>query len=145
MRTTSVKNEPQKVRAVLDTNVLISALVFGGIPRQVTDLVAKKTFRPVMSEEILSELRRVIITRFTEYAQLIENYEKLLRRYAIWIPLGSKTVTASRDPDDNKVIETAVIARCQYIVSGDKDMLVLESYEGIEIVRPAEFLHRISA
>jgi putative PIN family toxin of toxin-antitoxin system len=139
-----VKNEPQKIRAVLDTNVLISALVFGGTPRNVTDLIAQKTIRPVMSEEILSELRRIIITRFPEYTLLVEGYEKLLRRYAIWAPLGSKTITVSRDPDDNKVIETAVIAKCHFIISGDKDLLVLKSYEDIKIVKPIEFLRQIS-
>ena len=139
-----MKNEPQKIRAVLDTNVLISALVFGGTPREVTDLIAQKTFRPVMSEEILSELRRIIVTKFPEYSLLVESYEKLLRRYAIWIPLGSKTIMVSRDPDDNKVIETAVIAKCHFIVSGDKDLLVLRAYSDIKIVKPIEFLRQIS-
>jgi putative PIN family toxin of toxin-antitoxin system len=137
-----VKNS-KKPRVVLDTNVLVSALVFGGTPRLVTGLITQRLIRPVMSEEIMTELRRTITLRFSEHISGITRYEKLLRRYAIWVELGSQTVTVSRDPDDDRIIETALIGQCGHIVSGDKDLLSLEVYKGIKIVKPAEFLELV--
>src|SRR6266498_3776619 len=119
---TSVKNSP-KTRIVLDTNILISALVFGGTPRLVTDLISEKLARPVMSPEIMTELRRTITEKFPDFIPGLGKYEKLLTRYADWVSLGGRTITISRDPDDNRVIETAMLGKCQYIISGDKDLL----------------------
>ncbi len=135
-----MQNNPHKIKAVVDTNVLISALVFGGTPRQVTDMIPEKLFWPVMSEEILSELRRIILEKFPQFAAGLPLYEKLLRSYALWVPLGAKTVTVCRDPDDNKIIETALLGRCQYIISGDNDLLAIGTYNGIRILNPADFL-----
>jgi putative PIN family toxin of toxin-antitoxin system len=127
-------------RVVLDANVLVSALVFGGTPRKVTDRIASKTIRPVMSEAILTELRRTINAKFPAHVPGLARYEKLLRLYAIWVPLGSHTITASRDPDDNAILETAVLGKCQFIVSGDKDLLDLRTFSDINILTPADFL-----
>ncbi|HUD06765.1 MAG TPA: putative toxin-antitoxin system toxin component, PIN family [Candidatus Saccharimonadales bacterium] len=135
-----MKSNQKPVRAVVDTNVLVSALVFGGTPRKVTNLIPDKVIRPVMSEEIMSELRRIITSRFPEHIPGIGRYEKLLRKYAIWVPLGSRVINVSRDIDDNKIIETAVIGKCSYIISGDKDLTVIKKYENIQILTPAEFL-----
>ncbi|MBI2327099.1 putative toxin-antitoxin system toxin component, PIN family [Candidatus Curtissbacteria bacterium] len=48
-----------------------------------------------------------------------------------------------RDPDDNKVLETAVVGKCNYLITGDKDLLTLGGYNRIQIVAPAEFLSQI--
>jgi putative PIN family toxin of toxin-antitoxin system len=63
-----------------------------------------------------------------------------LSKYARWVKLGNVSVTVCRDPDD-KVIETALIGMADYIVSEDKDLLVLREHEGVKIVKPADFLH----
>jgi len=139
-----VRSNRQKTRVVFDTNVLVSALVFGGTPRAATDLIAGKIVRPVMSEEIMTELRRIISAKLPKHVPGVARYEKLLRRYAIWVPLGSQVATAPRDPADNAVIETALIGRCQFIVSGDKDLLVLGAYDDVRIVNPAEMLKLIA-
>ena len=106
----------------------------------VTDLVAKKVIYPVMSEEIMTEIRRVITEKFPEFTQHGKQLEKLLRHYASWMPLGSINVTVCRDPDDNKFIETALLGKCNYIISGDKDHLDLKTYKTITILSPAQFL-----
>jgi putative PIN family toxin of toxin-antitoxin system len=93
-----------------------------------------------MSEELMTELRRVIVERFPRARPQLEIYEKLLRRYAIWVPLGNDTIAISRDPDDDKFIETAMTGSCQYIVSGDKDLLDLKAYDGVKIVNATKFL-----
>jgi predicted nucleic acid-binding protein len=70
--------------------------------------------------------------------------EGLIDQEAELVKLGGVTATASRDEDDNRVLETAVIGGCGFIVSGDKDLLVLGGYEGITIVAPAEFLKLVA-
>ena len=92
----------------------------------------------------MTELRRIIIEKFPKARHELEIYEKLLRRYAIWVPLGNHRVSISRDLDDDKFIETAVAGKCRYIVSGDKDLLVLKKYENIKIVNPVEFISIIA-
>jgi putative PIN family toxin of toxin-antitoxin system len=136
-----VKNA-KSPRVVLDTNVFISALVFGGKPREVTELLVD-TITVVYAHEILTEIRRIIHLKFPAFNEDLERLEKLLERDALRVELGSSLVTISRDPDDNKFIETAIIGDCQYIVSGDKDLLAIGSYKNIRIIKPAEFLELI--
>ena len=126
-------------KVVLDTNILISALVFGGKPREVTELLVD-TIIVVYSQEILTELRRIILLKFPAFSEDLQRLEKLLERDALRVELGSTLVTISRDPDDNKFIETALVGGCHYIVSGDKDLLVIKKFKNIQILKPADFL-----
>jgi putative PIN family toxin of toxin-antitoxin system len=135
-----VSDVKPRIKAVLDSNVAVSALLFGGTPRRVTDLISLKKFRPVMSEEMMTELRRIIYKKFAYANQDLQIYERLLERYALWVTMGTQTVTICRDPDDDKFIETALIAGCQYIISGDNDLLAIGTYKTIKILTPAEFL-----
>ena len=54
--------------------------------------------------------------------------------------LSCKTINAVRDDDDNRVLEAAVEGKCEYVVTGDEDLLSLQNYGGIKIITPAEFL-----
>ncbi len=87
----------------------------------------------------MTELRRVITAKFPRHVPGILKYEKLLKRYAIWVKLGSQTVSVSRDPDDDKFIEAALLGGCTYVVSGDNDLLDLKSYRGIKFVTPSNY------
>lgn len=71
-------------------------------------------------------------------------FEILLEQDSETVRLGSITIAVCRDPDDNCIIETAVLGACNYIISGDKDLLVLKTYKDIQILRPAEFLEQLS-
>jgi len=114
--------------------------VFGGKPRKLLDSVADRSITIVIAEELLTETRRIIVSKFPDFLEDLQRIEKLLKRDGILVKLGSINVTVSRDPDDDKFIETAILGGCQYIVSGDKDLLTLESYENIQIVTVATFL-----
>lgn len=129
-----------KPRIVIDSNVWLSGLIFGGSPGAVLELFISGDVLVVVSEELLSELRRKIIQKFPLYIPQLGLLEASLRKDATVVALGAVTVKASRDPDDNRVLETALIGGCRYIVSGDKDLLSLGSYGGIQIVTPREFL-----
>jgi len=136
-----MKNKP---RIIIDTNVLISGIVFGGKPRQILDLLAEQSVIVIVAEEILTELRRKISSKFPEFIEDLHKVELLLKRDAVLIKLGTIHINKSRDTDDNKFIEAAILGKCSFIVTGDKDLLVLESYENIKIVKPTEFLELVS-
>lgn len=133
-----------KPRVVLDTNVLLSALVFGGRPRQVVELLARDLIDLVISEEILTEMRRHVANKFSAFTDDLVKFEMLLEQDSELVKLGGITITVCRDADDNRILETAVLGSCEYIVSGDKDLLVLERYKNIQILKPAEFLEQFS-
>ena len=125
---------------VIDSNVWISALIFGGNPEKILKLFINNKVEVVMSEEIITELRRIIINKFPLFVNSLNLLEASLRKDTVFVQLGSITIDASRDVDDNRIIETAYIGKAQYIISGDKDLLVLKKYEYIKILNPGDFL-----
>jgi len=129
-------------RIVVDSNVWISALVFGGAPRRVFETVVYDGIPLITSAEILTEIRRVVATKFPDFAPDAEALMTVLHDHTTSVALGSITVNACRDPDDNRILETAVLGHADTIVSGDKDLLSLGGYEGIAIERPADWLVR---
>lgn len=127
-------------RVVLDTNVLLSALIFGGKPRQLIEMFARSEVTVVISEEIFTEMRRKVSQKFPDFIDDAVTMELLLEQDAKMVKLGSLTITICRDADDNRILETAILGKCQYIVTGDKDLLTLKAYKSVQIVNPAEFL-----
>ena len=97
-----MKSTPSNIRIVIDANVFISAIVFGGNPRKVIDLISEDLVTLVMAEEILTEVKRIIVSKFPEFLADLEKVEKLVESYADLVKLGTITVSASRDHDDNK-------------------------------------------
>lgn len=133
----------QKIKIVIDTNVWLSGLVFGGQPGRLLQLFAQNCVTVVASEELLSELRRKITVKFPLYMPQLDLLEASLRRDAEMVGLGNHTISVCRDRDDDKFIETAIAGNCQYIVSGDKDLLDIKTYQAVQIVQPATFLQLI--
>ncbi len=121
----------------MDTNVWISALVFGGRPRKVFEQIVQDGHVLIISEAILTEIRRILHTKLSDYVQDFEDLLIGLQLRITLVELGSVTIDICRDPDDNRVFETAVIGRAEVIVSGDKDLLVLNEYRRIQIISPA--------
>lgn len=117
-------------------------IVFGGHPRQLVEEVLQEGYRIVVSAEILSEVRRVMNHKFPNFTDDFETLLVALGQYIVTVKLGSVTITICRDPDDNKILETAIVGRVQAVISGDGDLLVLHSYEGIAIKSPSEWLSR---
>ena len=134
------QGESRKPRAAIDTDVWLSGLAFGGAPGQVLELFIDGTLIAVVSEELLSELRRKISQKFLLFMPRLGLLEASIRKDATVVRLGGATVRVCRDPDDDKFLETALIGRCSYVISGDKDLLSLGRYQGVQIVSPADFL-----
>lgn len=135
-----MKNDRNKPRVVLDTNVWLSGIVFGGTPARLIRLFARKNVEVVISEQLMAELKRVITQKFPTHISDLDPVEQSLHKDAEWVGLGGRTAKVSRDPDDDMVIETAILGKCQYIISGDQDLLSLGEYDNILIVTPSEFL-----
>ena len=132
--------ESDKPRVVLDSNVWISALIFGGNPGKILELFIEGEILVYFCEELITEIHRKVVQKFPQFMPRLGLLELSIRRDANLVRLGSITVLASRDQDDNKVLETAVLSSCGYVISGDKDLLVLGRYKEIQIVSPTEFL-----
>lgn len=134
-----MRAKPQ-LQVVIDTNVWISGLIFGGNPEKVIRQFIDGRLLLITAEELLSELRRKITQRFPLYEPRLALLEASIREDAILVQLGAIQVSASRGSDDNKFIETAVAGSAQYIISGDKDLLTLGEYDGVKILKPSDFL-----
>lgn len=121
------------MRIVIDSNVWISALVFGGKPRKLLESVIRQGHTVVVSEEIYTETRRVLHKKFPDFVGDFEELIVILQPFTEKVKLGSVSIKISRDSGDDFIIETAVIGRAKIIVSGDKDLLVVGKYKNIQI------------
>lgn len=128
-------------RIVLDTNVLISAILFGGKPRRVLDLVISGLVDCTLSTVILDELKDVLQRpKFGFFADACFHLiEELHGACDIISPSVNVDVIRS-DPDDNRIVECAVEAQAHFIVSGDPHVLDLGKFEKIRILSPADYL-----
>jgi putative PIN family toxin of toxin-antitoxin system len=130
--------------ATADTNIYISAFNFGGLPRRFLELAATGDFRLDISDAILHETQRVLRHKFQWTADKLRDVEEDIRSYAHWV-IPSLTLDVVRaDPSDNRILECAVEAASDYIVTGDtRHLLPLKRHGKSEIATVAEFLERI--
>jgi uncharacterized protein len=138
------------MHAVLDTNIIVSsALAPHGISAHILSLLQEDMFRLVVSEAILAEYqgslsRREVQKRhqltISEMRALIDDF----RETAIVVEPEIHLDVVKNDPDDNKFIECAVAGRAEVIVTNDADLLAVESYQGVEILRPHAFLELLT-
>jgi len=133
------------MRLVIDSNVWISALVFGGNPRKLLELVVRQGHTIVASEEIFSETRRVLNNKFPDFVDDFEKLIVVLKPHMSMAKLGSIDVKVSRDPNDDYIIETALTGGAKYIVSGDKDLLELNNYQEIIICDPKSAINALTS
>jgi uncharacterized protein len=127
------------IRVVLDSNVYVLALLFGGNPRRLINLAASGAFELFCSDAIRTEVEFVLAVKFHWPRQRVTAataYLWSLSRFAE----PQLTVSDCSDPDDNRVLECALQARAAYLVTGDRHLLILHPYRGIAIVTPKQFL-----
>jgi putative PIN family toxin of toxin-antitoxin system len=134
------------IRAVVDTDALISGLISPlGAPARIIRHWQQGDFLLLTSPALLDELRRVL-----EYPRIADRLawspaeqEQFLAHFttlALFTPGTLSLLGVTRDPKDDPVVACAVEGEADYIVSGDRDLLVLGVYEGVRIVTPREFL-----
>jgi len=126
------------MKIVLDTNVLIAALVAQGVCAEVLEhCVLRHTL--LSSDPILAELREQLAKKFKYGAEEVDEAAGLLRSQMEIVNPVEINHPVCRDPDDDMVLATALAAKADCIVTGDKDLLVLQRYEKVEILSPSEF------
>ena len=136
------------MRVVIDTNVLIAGLLWHGSPHALLTQVRSGALGLVSSPALLVELADVLSrTKFDAVlTRTSTSRERLLaevRQLTQVLDPPPLTQPVCRDPDDDKVLALALAARVELIVSGDRDLLVLQQFEGMPIVDPAQALQRV--
>ena len=131
----------RKLKVVLDTNVLISALGWSGPPSDCLDLIIEEEIINFISKPILEELMDVMDYpkfKFTEEEK--EDFLEIEISYSILVEPEEEVKMIKEDPDDNKFLECSLKANADYMISGDQHLLGLRRFKSIEIISPKEFL-----
>ena len=125
---------------VFDTNILFSATGWRGKPFECVEQARTGKIQAVTCAELMDELAEKVELKFgfspEQSAETIARYLKFFRM----VKISNMLNAVPRDADDNAVLECAIEGKAGFIVSGDKDLLELKNFRGIEIVRATEFL-----
>jgi putative PIN family toxin of toxin-antitoxin system len=137
------------LRAVLDTNIIISGLLWGGLPGRIFQAALNEAFTAVLTEALLAETMRVLsrdkfISQITARQIDLTKIQEQYRAAAEIVEPADILGNVVRDPKDVMVLACAVGGKADYIVSGDHDLLTLVVYENIAIVSAAQFLVHLS-
>lgn len=136
------------MKAVADSNVIVSGLIWGGPPGALLDRAAMRLLRLKTSEEILAEVQRVLQRHLTEKLRVRgrtpEGVLAVYREVAEIVTSADVALPAGlRDPEDLIVLRCAVGAGAMAIITGDKDLLAMKEFAGIPIMTPRLFLGSI--
>jgi len=130
-----------EVRVVLDTNVLISALLYGGLPEQILLAGLRGEVQLLTSILLVEELERVLVKKFRLDPRLVKDSIDLIGDMAEMVEGKSHLKVIQKPDGDNRVLECAVDGRADFVVTGDtKHLLPLTEYQGIRILSPSEFV-----
>ena len=126
---------------VYDTNILISGMIWGGIPYDCIALAQENKVEGLTCDEILNEFADKFITKFgfslSETSEAVTDFLSFLRT----VEISNDLKAINTDSDDNKILECAIVGEATHIVTGDKKHLLrLQSYQNILIVSAADFL-----
>jgi putative PIN family toxin of toxin-antitoxin system len=128
------------IRVVADSNVYVSAIIFGGKPQTVLELAQEGQIELFISDDILAEVTRILRDKFGRSREQLEADVMALDAITTRVQAIERIDAVTADADDNRILECAVAAGSECIVSGDSDLLALGKFRGIKIQRPAEFL-----
>lgn len=134
----------QILTVCLDANVVISAMAFHGTPLEVLNRVLDGECLHVTSHGILQEVRRNLVGKLEQDEQIVDEFLGLLSQISsVYSPSGH--MKATNYAPDNLVLELAVMAGCDVLVTGDKKhLLPLNPFRGVIIEPPAQFLKRLN-
>ena len=138
------------MRAVVDTNVLLSALLWSGPPHALLEQARNGTVTLISSPALLAELARVIERPKFDVILLRTNTSRVqtlaeVRLLAEVIDPPPLAQAVCRDKDDDAVLAPAIAAQADMVISGDDDLLCLSPFDGIPILTPAQALQRVLA
>jgi putative PIN family toxin of toxin-antitoxin system len=138
-------NSAQHWKVVFDTNILLSAIFSPtGSPFLCLQLAQNEMVYSVTCQEILDEFQEKLQGKFSRTLQLAQAATDEVRNYSQMVTITGNLKGVSPDPDDDMILECAVIGNANYIVTGDKRLLSLGSYQNILLVKPTDFLTIVS-
>jgi putative PIN family toxin of toxin-antitoxin system len=129
-------------RVTLDSNIYLSALNFGGLPLLLLDMGVRGEIEIAISDAILQEVLRVQRDKFKAPPENLKRAKRLIEGCTHRVAPVETLIVVSSDPDDNRIVECAVTAGSEAIITGDKDLLRLVSYRGVEMQTIRDFLQR---
>ena len=131
----------KRFKAVIDTNIFVSAYLGSTNCLSILNAFKNRRFTLILSKPIKKEIKAVLmrpeLTGLSE--KEVDLFFKINELNTIIMETATP-ITICRDPEDNKILEAAIAARADMIVTGDKDLLTLKNIEGIHIATPREFL-----
>lgn len=136
------------LRAILDTNVLLSGIFFGGLPGRLLTAWQDDRLALVLSPAILAEYHEagaVLAARYTALGAPLDSILSLLTQTATVVDAPALAERVSADPDDDKFLACAIAAQTPLIASGDKHLLDVSGWGGIAVVTPRQFVARYLA
>ena len=125
------------LRVVIDTNIVISALNFGGNPKAVLKLDRRNRIRNTTSPFIINEIEKVLIQKFGWQIEMIQEVLNDFRGGSHVINPPETIAVISYSPD-NRILECAVAGQTDYLISGDHQFTGLKTYNNMRIVTPTE-------
>lgn len=137
------------MRIVLDTNVVVSALLWGGTPYRLIQAAVEGAVTLCTSPALLAELRDVLAreplaSRLERQSSSVEEALALYAGLAISVSPQAAPRVIAADPDDDHVVAAAVAAKADLVVSGDRHLRALGAHQGITILTPAQALARLA-
>ena len=123
---------------LLDTNVLIAAFVARGFCNELLEHCVRQ-HRLVTSDFIINEFRDKLFSKFKRKPEEIDQAVELLHSRMKVVASSSLESSVCRDPEDDNVLAAAIEGKCDCIITGDKDLLILKQYEGVDILSPSDF------
>jgi putative PIN family toxin of toxin-antitoxin system len=127
------------IRVVLDSNVYISAHVFGGIPRRVLELAEAGCYRVAVSRSIRAEVEGVLVKKFGWSRERVQGACRPLWQLARSVRPQTRVVV-SDDPADHHILSCALAAGAAFVVTGEDDLLRLKELQGVPILTPSQLL-----
>ncbi len=134
-----------KIRVVIDTNVLISAIFWTGKPKQLLNKARKGEVIFLTSTALIEELKEVLTAKDKPFKLNEKEVQRIIEHIAeiAEIIVPKNTISICKDEKDNRVLECAIDGRADYIVTGDRDLLELGFFKEIKIIKVAELLELI--
>ena len=131
------------MQVIVDTNVLISAVFFGGKPGQILEAWQQKKIELVISTEILAEYVDVLHRLSAKYPKVyVSQIITLITSFGFIVEARHLNKQVSEDPDDDKFIAAALEISSSVIITGDMHLLDVSGYAGIEMIEPSVFIEK---
>lgn len=133
----------QKIKIVVDTNILISAFVFpSGVIQEIFERIITRDYELGISQEILSEFEEVLFKKFSLNKGKINQIIEFINRNSTLVS-PKKRLEVIKDEPDNRILECALEFQANYIISGNRHILSLKKYNKIKILKASDFLKKV--